>query len=71
MDNNGPRREGAEKFTRKLGVERCLVVRPSGRRGWNGEVEGGGEGDPLLLLLVQLGGEAHEAVRVAGSRRCL
>ena len=38
MDNDRPGREGTEKFTRKLGVERCLVVWPSGRRGWNGGV---------------------------------
>ena len=38
MDHDGPGRKGAEKFTRKLGVERCLVVWPSGRRGWHGEV---------------------------------
>ncbi len=36
MDNDGPRREGAETFAKKLGVERCLVVRPSGKRGWRG-----------------------------------
>ena len=28
-------------FARKLGVERCLVVRPSGKRGWRGENDGG------------------------------
>ena len=33
MNDNGTGREGAEKFTRKLGVERCLVVWPSGRWG--------------------------------------
>jgi len=36
MDNDGPGREGAEMFARKLGVERCLLVQPSGKRGWNG-----------------------------------
>ena len=36
MDDDGPRREGAKKFTRKLSGERCLVVRPRGRRGWKG-----------------------------------
>jgi len=36
MDNDGPGREGAEMFVRKLGVERCLVVMPSGKRGWRG-----------------------------------
>ncbi|KAL7536825.1 hypothetical protein ACHAXR_007420, partial [Thalassiosira sp. AJA248-18] len=35
MDNDGPGREGAEMFARKLGVERCLLVQPSGKRGWN------------------------------------
>ena len=34
MDNDGPGREGAEMFARKLGVERCLMVQPSGKRGW-------------------------------------
>jgi len=34
MDNDGPGREGAEMFARKLGVERCLLVQPSGNRGW-------------------------------------
>ena len=34
MDNDGPGRDGAETFAKKLGVERCLVVRPSGKRGW-------------------------------------
>ncbi|EED86397.1 predicted protein [Thalassiosira pseudonana CCMP1335] len=33
MDNDGPGREGAEMFARKLGVERCLLVQPSGKRG--------------------------------------
>ncbi|CAM9440663.1 unnamed protein product [Phaeothamnion confervicola] len=28
MDADGPGQEGAEKFTRKLGEKRCLVVRP-------------------------------------------
>lgn len=36
LDNDGPGREGAEMFARKLGVERCLLVQPSGKRGWNG-----------------------------------
>lgn len=36
MDNDGPGREGAEMFARKLGVERCLLVQPSGKRGWKG-----------------------------------
>jgi twinkle protein len=36
MDNDGPGRDGAETFAKKLGVERCLVVRPSGKRGWRG-----------------------------------
>mgnify|MGYP003913160153 CR=1 FL=1 len=36
MDNDGPGREGAEMFARKLGVERCLLVQPSRKRGWNG-----------------------------------
>jgi twinkle protein len=36
MDNDGPRREGAETFAKKLGMERCLVIRPSGKRGWRG-----------------------------------
>jgi hypothetical protein len=36
MDNDGPGQEGAETFAKKLGVERCLVVRPSGKRGWRG-----------------------------------
>ncbi len=39
MDNDGPGREGAEMFARKLGVERCLLVQPSGKRGWIGECE--------------------------------
>ena len=34
MDNDGPGQEGAEIFAKKLGVERCLIVRPSGKRGW-------------------------------------
>ena len=38
MDSDGPGQEGAEMFARKLGVERCLVVRPSGKRGWSGGV---------------------------------
>ena len=46
-----------------------MVVRPNGRRGWNGRVEDSGEGDPLLLL--QLGGVSHEAGRVVGSRHRL
>jgi len=29
MDNDGPGREGAEKFTKKLGAKRCLIVKPS------------------------------------------
>eukprot|EP00804_Cyclotella_cryptica_P017767 CCRYP_001194-RA/>CCRYP_001194-RA protein AED:0.04 eAED:0.04 QI:158/1/1/1/0.66/0.25/4/1364/672 len=33
MDNDGPGREGAEMFARKMGVERCLLVQPSGLRG--------------------------------------
>ncbi|KAL7483359.1 hypothetical protein ACHAW6_009034 [Cyclotella cf. meneghiniana] len=33
MDNDGPGREGAEMFARKMGVERCLLVQPSGMRG--------------------------------------
>lgn len=37
MDNDGPGREGAEMFARKLGVERCLLVQPSGKRGWIGD----------------------------------
>ena len=41
MDSDGPGREGAEMFARKLGVERCLVVRPTGKRGWRGENDGG------------------------------
>jgi len=36
MDNDGPGREGAEMFAKKLGVERCLLVQPSGKRGWVG-----------------------------------
>ena len=36
MDNDGPGREGAEMFARKMGVERCLLVQPSGNRGWKG-----------------------------------
>ena len=34
MDNDRPGQEGAEIFAKKLGVERCLIVRPSGKRGW-------------------------------------
>ena len=45
MDNDGPGREGAEMFARKLGVERCLLVQPSGKRGWNGGVNKGGSDD--------------------------
>ena len=41
MDNDGPGREGAEMFARKLGVERCLVVQPSGKRGWIGSAAHG------------------------------
>ena len=48
MNEDGPGREGAEKFTRKLVVERCLVVRPSGRRVWNDRVEDRGGGYLLL-----------------------
>jgi hypothetical protein len=33
MDNDGPGREGAEMFARKMGVERCLLVQPGGARG--------------------------------------
>jgi hypothetical protein len=33
MDNDGPGREGAEMFARKMGVERCLLVQPGGMRG--------------------------------------
>jgi len=33
MDNDGPGREGAEMFARKMGVERCLLVQPGGLRG--------------------------------------
>lgn len=33
MDNDGPGREGAEMFARKMGVERCLLVQPGGVRG--------------------------------------
>ena len=44
MDNDGPGREGAEMFARKLGVERCRVVRPSGRRGRPPPGGGGGQG---------------------------
>ena len=40
MDSDGPGREGAEMFARKLGVERCLVVRPSGKRGRGAEGDG-------------------------------
>ena len=39
MDSDGPGREGAEMFARKLGVERCLVVQPSGKRGWKGTAD--------------------------------
>lgn len=28
MDNDGPGQEGAELFSKKLGLERCLIVRP-------------------------------------------
>eukprot|EP01082_Thalassiosira_pseudonana_P001938 g1765.t1.1.5e174188 g1765 g1765.t1 contig11:19512-22188(+) len=42
MDNDGPGREGAEMFARKLGVERCLLVQPSGKRGWRGVRTGDG-----------------------------
>ncbi|KAL7553107.1 hypothetical protein ACHAWF_016365 [Thalassiosira exigua] len=45
MDDDGPGREGAEMFARKLGVERCLVVRPSGKRGWKGDRKGRGVGE--------------------------
>ena len=45
MDNDGPGMEGAETFARKLGVERCLVVRPSGKRGWRGGNDVGGNDD--------------------------
>jgi len=48
MDNDGPGREGAEMFAKKLGVERCLLVQPSGKRGWVGleqSEEDGEEGD--------------------------
>ena len=38
MDDDGPGREGADKCARKLGVERCLVVWPIGRQGWNSGV---------------------------------
>ncbi|EJK47953.1 hypothetical protein THAOC_33293 [Thalassiosira oceanica] len=44
MDSDGPGREGAEMFARKLGVERCLVVRPSGKRGRREGEEGAGSG---------------------------
>jgi hypothetical protein len=40
MDNDGPGREGAEMFARKLGVERCLLVQPSGKRGWKNGSDG-------------------------------
>ena len=39
MDNDGPGREGAEMFARKLGVERCLLVQPSGKRGWKNDAK--------------------------------
>ena len=45
-----------------------------GRAGGRARTAGwrtGGEGDPLLLLMVQLGGVAHEVGRVAGSLRRL
>ena len=29
MDNDGPGQEGAELFSKKLGLERCYIVRPS------------------------------------------
>lgn len=29
MDNDGPGREGAEQFAKKIGVERCYIVRPT------------------------------------------
>ena len=28
MDDDGPGREGAEQFAKKIGVERCWIVRP-------------------------------------------
>lgn len=32
MNNDGPGQEGAETFARKLGVEQCLIFRPSSKR---------------------------------------
>lgn len=29
MDNDGPGQEGAEKFAKKLGLDRCLIVKPT------------------------------------------
>jgi len=52
MDNDGPGREGAEIFAKKLGVERCLLVQPSGKRGWVGleqSEEDGEEGDSNVM----------------------
>ena len=51
MDNDGPGREGAEMFAKKLGVERCLLVQPSGKRGWVGleQSEEDGEEDANVM----------------------
>ncbi|KAL7465656.1 hypothetical protein ACHAXS_007329 [Conticribra weissflogii] len=46
MDNDGPGREGAEMFAKKLGVERCLLVQPSGNRGWTDRLTDGGNVKP-------------------------
>ena len=65
MDDNGPEREGDEKFARKLGLERCLVVLLSGRRGWNG----GGKGDLPSKEGAGPGEKGDGADQVAGESR--